>query len=423
MNLLLAGLSHKTAPVEVREQLALPEEALPAALGTLASQPGVAEAFILSTCNRVELAVRAEPDADAAAALAGFLAAHEKFAALQADQYLYRYPQRQAVRHLFRVAASLDSMIVGEPQILGQVKQAYAAAKAVGALGGTLEDVLNRSFHVAKRVRSETGIGQMAVSVSYVAVELARKIFGTLASHTVLIIGSGKMSELAARHLRRSGAAAVFVANRTFDRGVEMAARFEGRAVPFEQLFDYLAHVDIVISSTGAPGFVITRERVQSLMAARRHRPMFLIDIAVPRDIDPGVHKIDNVFLYDIDDLEQVADANRRERAREADRAEAIVEAEVDRMMARLKAHDITPTIVSLQAQLERLRRSEIERARGKLGTLTPEQEQAIEALTRGIVNKIAHTPITQLKSLATHPDGLHLIDIVRRVFNLKDPS
>ena len=421
MNLLVVGLSHKTAPIEVREQFALAEAEMPAALAALGARPGISEALIFSTCNRVEFTVRAEPETDGVAEIYSFLENDCRRPAQKFEPYFYRHTQRDAIRHIFCVASSLDSMVVGEPQILGQVKDAYAAAKAAGALGGPLEEIVNRAFHVAKRVRTETGIGQMAVSVSYVAVELARKIFGTLAGHTVLILGSGKMGELAARHLRRSGAPAVFVANRTYEKAIELAGRFDGRAVPFEQLFDLLPHVDIVISSTGAPGFLIDRERAQGLMAARKNRPMFLIDIAVPRDIDPEVNKVDNVFLYDIDDLQQVADANKRQREREAERAEAIVEAEVARMMDRLKAHDIAPTIVSLQSELDRIRRAEVERYRGRLGTLTPEQEQAIEALTRGIINKIAHTPITHLKTLATHPDGLHFIDVVKRVFNLKE--
>jgi glutamyl-tRNA reductase len=415
MHLLLVGLSHKTAPLEVRERAALSEPQRARTLSSLLERPSISEAFIISTCNRVEIAVQGEPVEEAAEAVRAHLP-------LQiVERYLYRYQQRDAIRHLFRVACSLDSMVVGEPQILGQVKDAYAAAKTAGALSGPLEEVLTRAFRVAKRVRSETGIGQMAVSVSFVAVELARKIFGRLDGHTVLILGSGKMSELAARHLRRGGAPAVFVANRTYERAVEMAARFDGRAVPFDQVPALLPHVDIVLSSTGAPGFVLTREQMQAVLAARKHRPMFLIDIAVPRDIDPEIDRLDNVFLYDIDDLQQVADANRREREREADRAEAIVEAEVDRMLARLKAHDIAPTIVSLQSELERVRRAEIQRVRGRLGNLTPEQEAAIESLTRGIVNKISHTPITQLKTLAAHPDGLHVIDAIKRVFNLKD--
>ncbi len=421
MNLLVVGLNHKTAPIEVREQMSLAEAELSAALAALAARPGVSEALIFSTCNRVEFMVRAEPETDAVAEIYSFLQNDcgrplEKF-----ERYFYRHSQREAIHHLFRVASSLDSMVVGEPQILGQVKDAYTAAKAAGAIGGPLDEIVNRAFHVAKRVRSETGIGQMAVSVSYVAVELARKIFGSLAGHTVLILGSGKMGELAARHMKRSGAPAVFVANRTYERAVEMAAHFEGRPVKFEQLFEFLEHVDILISSTGASGFLIDRERVQALMAARKNRPMFLIDIAVPRDIDPQVNKIDNVFLYDIDDLEQVADANKREREREAERAESIVASEVDRMMERLKAHDIAPTIVSLQTELEKIRRSEVERHRGRLGPLSAEQQDAIDALTRGIINKIAHHPISHLKRVANHPDGLHFIDVVKRVFNLKE--
>ena len=415
MNLLLVGLSHKTAPVEIREQVALSDAARDAALASLLAHPAISEVMIVSTCNRVEFAVRGEPDEEALQAILAQLPLD------RVEPYLYRYTRRDAVRHIFRVACSLDSMVVGEPQILGQVKDAVAAAKAAGTLCGPLEEVLHRAFYVAKKVRTETGIGQMAVSISFVAVELARKIFGSLEGHTVLIIGSGKMSELAARHLRRGGAPAVFVTNRTYERAVEMAGRFDGRAIPFDQFPDLLQHVDIVISSTGAAGHILTRDQMQAVLGARKNRPMFLIDIAVPRDIDPEIDKLDNVFLYDIDDLQQVADANRRERAREADHAEAIVEAEVDRTLARLKTHDIAPTIVSLQAELERLRRAEIDRVRGRLGDLTPQQQEAVEALTRGIVNKIAHTPITQLKTLASHPDGLHIIDAIRRVFNLKD--
>ncbi len=421
MNLLVVGLSHRTAPIEVREKLSLAEAELRAALAALAARPGISEALIFSTCNRVEFMVRAEPETDAVAEIYSFLQNDCRRPLEKFERHFYRHSQREAIQHLFRVASSLDSMVVGEPQILGQVKDAYTAAKAAGAIGGPLDEIVNRAFHVAKRVRTETGIGQMAVSISYVAVELARKIFGSLAGHTVLILGSGKMGELAARHLKRSGAPAVFVANRTYERAVEMAARFEGRPVQFEQLFEFLEHVDILISSTGAPGFLIDRERVQALMAARKNRPMFLIDIAVPRDIDPAVNKIDNVFLYDIDDLQQVADANKREREREAERAESIVESEVDRMMERLKAHDIAPTIVSLQAELEKIRRGEVERYRGRLGPLSAEQQETIDALTRGIINKIAHHPISHLKRVANHPDGLHFIDVVKRVFNLKE--
>jgi glutamyl-tRNA reductase len=312
-------------------------------------------------------------------------------------------------------------MVVGEPQILGQLKQAYAHAKANDCLTGLLESVVARAFNVAKRVRSETGIGQMAVSVSYAAVELARKIFGTLAGRTVMIVGSGKMSELAARHLRRSGASHIFVTNRTYERAQELATVFQGTPVEYTRFAAMLPEVDIVITSSGAPHFVLTRDEMQRVIAARRNKPMFLIDIAVPRNVEPSVNEIDNIYLYDIDDLQEVVNANLRERIKEADRAEALVAQEVDHMMARLKVQEIAPTIVSLQGQLEQIRAGEVERARRKLGPLTPEQEEALESLTRGIVNKIAHGPISELRRQAGRPDGTHVIDAIRQVFHLKD--
>src|SRR5689334_21462742 len=280
---------------------------------------------------------------------------------------------------MFRVAASLDSMVVGEPQILGQLKNAYAAAKAEGVLFGWLDGVVSRAFSVAKRVRSETGIGQMAVSVSYAAVELARKIFGSLSYRTVMIAGAGKMSELAARHLRRSGASHVFVTNRTHERAVEMATLFQGTPVKYTRFVSMLPEVDILITSSGAPHYILHKGEMHRVIAARRNKPMFLIDIAVPRNIEPAVNDLDNVFLYDIDDLQELVNANLRERMKEADRAEEIVDQEVERMVARLNVQSVTPTIVSLQEELERIRAGEIERMRRKFGPLTEQQEEAWE--------------------------------------------
>jgi glutamyl-tRNA reductase len=288
-------------------------------------------------------------------------------------------------------------------------------------LNGLLENVVARAFNVAKRVRSETGIGQMAVSVSYAAVELARKIFGTLAGRTVMIVGSGKMSELAARHLRRSGASHIFVTNRTHERAQELAAVFQGTPVEYQRFLGILPEVDIVITSSGAPHYILTHDEMERVIGARRNKPMFLIDIAVPRNIEPLVNEIDNIFLYDIDDLQEVVNANLRERIKEAERAEELVEQEVERMMARLKVQEVAPTIVSLQGQLEQIRAAEVERVRRKLGPLTPEQEEALEALTRGIVNKIAHGPISELRRQAGRPDGVQIIDAIRQVFHLKD--
>jgi glutamyl-tRNA reductase len=421
MKLLVTGVSHKTAPVEVRECLAFREEALPAALADLKRREGVAEALILSTCNRVEVTVTTEDSADPRAIVDSFLADHKAVSPHTIGPHLYRLEGRDAIHHLFRVAASLDSMVVGEAQILGQLKAAYAAAKDSGAVCGWLEGLLTRAFSVAKRVRSETGIGQMAVSVSYAAVELARKIFGSLANRTVMIAGAGKMSELAARHLRSSGASHVFVTNRTHERAIEMAALFQGTPVEYTRFVAMLPEVDILIASSGAPHYILHKDEMQRVIAARRNRPVFLIDIAVPRNIEPSVNEIDNVFLYDIDDLQEVVNANLRERLKAAERAESLVAEEVERTMARLKVAEVTPTIVGLQERLEQIRAGEIEKARRKYGPFTPEQEQAIEALTRGIVNKIAHGPISEIRNHAGHPEGAHVVAAIRKAFHLQD--
>jgi glutamyl-tRNA reductase len=421
MKLLITGVSHKTAPVEIRECLAFREADLPAALADLRSREGVAEAVILSTCNRVEITLTTEDSADPQAIVQSFLADHKAVTPASIGPHLYRHEGRDAIHHLFRVAASLDSMVIGEPQILGQLKTAYAAAKDCGALCGWLEGLMSRAFSVAKRVRSETGIGQMAVSVSYAAVELARKIFGSLSNRTVMIAGAGKMSELAARHLRRSGASHVFVTNRTYDRAVEMAKTFQGTPVEYSRFVGMLPEVDILITSSGAPHYILHKEEMQRVISARRNKPMFLIDIAVPRNIEPSVNDLDNVFLYDIDDLQEVVNANLRERMKEADEAESLVKEEVERMMARLKVAEVTPVIVGIQDQLEQIRAGEIEKVRRKFGPFTPEQEQAIEALTRGIVNKIAHGPISELRNHAGKPEGQHVVAAIRKAFHLQD--
>ncbi len=419
MSVLILGLSHKTAPVEVRERFALPEDQADALLARLAGRPGIEEACILSTCNRVEFMVRSEDPSDPETELLTFLNEDHRAPVIEATPFLYRYADREAIRHIFRVASSLDSMVVGEPQILGQVKTAYQTAKQAGAIRGPLDHLLTAAFRVARRVRSETGIGQMAVSISYVAVELARKIFGDLDGLKVLIIGAGKMSELTARHLTAAGARKPFVVNRTFEKAREMAKVFSGEAVPYERLHELLAKVDVVISSTGAPGFVLTRDSLSSVAAARKGRPLFLVDIAVPRDIDPEINTLDEMFVYDIDDLQQVAEANMKQRRKEAELAEQIVDEEVEAILHRIRGHMVKPTIVSLQKELDELRQAEIERFRSKLGPLTPEQEQAIDGLTRGLVRKIAHTPITEMKALAGRPEGERFVDFVKRAFNL----
>jgi glutamyl-tRNA reductase len=420
MKLLLTGVSHKTAPVEVRECLAFSEDSLPTALKDLRACPGVTEAVILSTCNRVEIAVTTEDSVDPQATVDSFLAEHKAISPDQLAAHLYRYEGKEAIHHLFRVAASLDSMVVGEPQILGQLKAAYTKAKETGAVCGWMDGLLTRAFSVAKRVRSETGIGQMAVSVSYAAVELARKIFGSLNGRTVMIAGAGKMSELAARHLRRSGATHVFVTNRTYERAVEMAQLFQGTPVEYSRFLGTLPEVDILIASSGATDYILRKEEMQRVISARRNRPAFLIDIAVPRNIDPGINDLANVFLYDIDDLQEVVNANLRERMKEADRAEQLVSEEVERMMARLKVVEITPTIVGLQEQLESIRAAEVERVMRRC-SFTEQQREALEAATRAIINKVAHGPISELRVQAAKPDGAHAVALIKKVFHLQD--
>jgi glutamyl-tRNA reductase len=421
MRFSITGLNHTTAPVQVRERLAFDEASLPDAFRDLTSRAGLQEALILSTCNRVEVALTAGDEIEPRGQVVDFLCRSRHVEAASLTPHLYHYEGPEAIRHLFRVAASLDSMVVGEPQILGQMKSAFALAKAHGGAGAFLESVLTRAFSVAKRVRSETEIGQSAVSVSFVAVELAREIFGSLAGKKVLIIGAGKMSELAARYLHRSGADQIFVTNRTHDRAVEMAELFRGSVVDSNRFLFKLPEIDIVITSSGAPHFILYKEEMKQVIHARRNRPMFLIDIAVPRNIEPSVNELDNVFLYDMDDLQKVVDENRQGRRKHAEQAEQIVAEEVDRMLARLKTREVAPTIVRLQEQLEQLRLAEVERTRGKLGALTPQQEEALEALTRGIIAKIAHAPIAELRKRAAEPDGVKIVELIRRVFRLEE--
>lgn len=420
MKLLVTGVSHKTAPVEVRERLAFPEGSLPAALADLRARQGISEAIILSTCNRVEIVVTAEDRCPVEETVDDFLCASRGLSPAGLTPHLYRHDGRHAIHHVFRVASSLDSMVIGEPQILGQLKAAHAAAKSLGAVSGWLDSLLARSFSVAKRVRSETGIGQMAVSISYAAVELARKIFGNLDHRTVMIAGAGKMSELAARHLRRSGASHIFVTNRTYDRAIDMAKLFHGTPVEWARFASMLPEVDILIASTGSADYILRKDEMQRVISARRNRPVFLIDIAVPRNIDPAVNDLEGVFLYDIDDLQEVVNANLRERMKEAEHAERIVTEEVERMVARLKVQEVAPTIVGLQEQLELIRAAEVDRMRRKYGPLSAEQEEAWELLTRGIINKIAHLPISELRRNAASPDGAHVVEAIRRVFNIK---
>lgn len=421
MNFHVTGLNHTTAPVEVRERLAFAQERLAEAMAGLRNAEGLLETMVLSTCNRVEITATTDDSCDARGQIESFLSEYHQVERDWLRQYLYHFTGTEAVRHLFRVASSLDSMVVGEPQILGQLKSAYETARTAGTLSTTLESIVTSAFRVAKRVRTETEIGQSAVSVSYAAVELARQIFGSLDGRKVLLIGAGKMSELAARHLARAGASDITVTNRSAERARAMAEIFNARTVPYESFHTALTGTDVVLTSSGAPHFILTRENMKPVVHARKGRPMFLIDIAVPRNIEPAVNSLDGVFLYDIDDMQKVVESNIRVRQAEAEEAERIIAEEVARMMQRLQQRGAAPLIVSLQQQLEATRIAEMERMRGKLATLTPEQREAVESLTRGILNKVAHGPISELRRLAALPEGADGLEALRRAFKLDE--
>jgi glutamyl-tRNA reductase len=311
--------------------------------------------------------------------------------------------------------------VVGEAQILGQVKEAYATARAVGAVRTQLDQLLTRAFAVAKRVRTETAVGSSSVSIASVAVELAKKIFGTLQGKSVFIVGAGKMSELAARHLMAHGCSAIFVSNRTFERAAGLAHKFGGEAIKFDDLYNTCDRADIVITSTGSPVAIFRREHGEQFLARRKNRPMFFIDIAVPRDVSPEMARLDGIFAYDIDDLQQAVSSHVADRRKEAELAEAIIASEVERFEARQHTLDVVPTIVSLQDHFETIRQAEIDRVRTRLGPMTPEQEMAVEALTRGIINKVMHTPVTTLKTAAKEAEATTLVEVVRRLFNLRE--
>jgi glutamyl-tRNA reductase len=415
MKILLTGLNHKTAPVELRERLAIAPENLADETRALLSHPGILEGVILSTCNRVELLVcyeGHEPE------LAGYL--NDRFAvdAQSLQPHLYQHREAEAVRHLFRVAASLDSMVVGEPQILGQVKESYTAARSVGAVGGNLERLLQGAFAAAKKVRKETRIGSSSVSIASVAVDLARKIFGSLEGKRVLLVGAGKMSELAARHLMQQGAGTLLIANRTQERAVHLARKFNGHVVPFDDLYARADEADILITSTGSTEFIFRTPHAQQFLHRRRNRPMFIIDIAVPRDVDPEINRLDGIFLYDIDDLQSVAASNLSDRAREAQHAETILEQELARYHRRVESLDVVPALVDLQAAAEDIRQAELRRAQSRLQSLTPAQQEAVDAITRGLMNKFLHQPLRALKAAAQQGDAA-AVNAIHAAFTL----
>ena len=424
MHLIVVGLSHKTAPVEIREQLAVPESRIGEALTRLCSYPGIKEGILLSTCNRVEVYSVVDDVDNGYGRIQEFLAdTHLSLSSEQLTPHLYWHTGDRAIAHLFRVAASLDSMIIGESQILGQLKDAFEIALAHKTTGVIMNKVVKKAISVAKRVRTETKISEMAVSVSYAAVELAKKIFSNLHEKTVLLIGAGEMAKLAARHLLAHGVGHVRITTRTPQHAVDLAAKFGGTAVPFDQFKDDMASADIVLVSTGASHYLVGAEDVHRAVQERMNRPMFLIDISVPRNIDPAVRHVDNAFLFDIDDLKHRVEQNRAEREREAEKAEQMVLEEVTTLLDWMKSLEVTPTIVALRNRVDDIKRAEVERVLGRLGHLSSQDRELVEGLASSIVNKLIHPTMITLKTEVNSSNGPAFVEAARRFFHLDRPS
>jgi glutamyl-tRNA reductase len=422
MSIVLVGVNHKSAPIEVRERLAFSEDACTSGLRTLVDGEIVREGLIVSTCNRVEVLAETTSEQlnDTVERVHQFLTATNTLPRSFFEEHLYQHTDDQAIRHLFRVTSSLDSMVVGEPQVLGQVRRAYSIALEAGTAGRILNRLVHHAFRVAKRVRTETGIGANAVSISYMAVELGRKIFNSLAGHTALLIGAGEMAELSARHLLNAGVSRVLLANRTEEKAERLATELGGETVNFDMLADYLAEADIIICSTAADQYLVTEPMAREALSKRRNRPSFFIDISVPRNIDPAVGKIPNVFVFDIDDLESVISSNIREREREAERAELIIESEIMQFQQTLRVLDIGPTIGALRNKLQDIAKLELTRQRNRLGPLTAEQERAVEALLVSTVNKISHPLLSHMRRSFDASDT-DTIQAWRDIFGLEE--
>lgn len=422
MHIVVVGLSHKTAPVEIREKLAVPESRMGEALTRLCSYQGVREGILLSTCNRVEVYAVVDEIEAGYGRIQEFLAdAHLSLSSEQLTPHLYWHQGDRAINHLFRVASSLDSMIIGESQILGQIKDAFEAALTHKSTGIILNKVVKKAISVAKRVRTETKISEMAVSVSYAAVELAKKIFSDLSEKTVLLVGAGEMAKLAARHFIASGVRHVRVTTRNPQHGLELAGRFGGTAVPFEQFREDMASADIVLVSTGAAHYLVSEDDVQRSVKQRRNRPMFLIDISVPRNIDPAVRHVDNAFLFDIDDLKARVEQNRGGRLQEAEKAEQMVVDEVWIVRQWLQSLEVTPTIMALRTKADDIKRAEVEKTLGRLSSLSAPERELVEAMASSIVNKLIHNTMVTLKAEVNSSDGAAFVEAARRFFSLGD--
>ena len=421
MNFLIVGLNHKSAPIEIREKLSFPSTTIREPLLKLCSLKAINEGVILSTCNRVEV-MGVTNDVDKGLwQIKSFLSKFHSISMSELGPHLYSYSCEEAARHIFRVASSLDSMVLGEPQILGQVKEAFGYATEHGTSGVIINKLFHKAFNVAKRVRTETKISSSAVSISYAAVELAKKIFGELQGKSVMLIGAGEMGELAARHLVNSGIKEIFIANRTFERAVKMAKAFNGTPVMFREILHYLKRADIIVTSTAARDFIITPEIVKEAMRERRNSPAFFIDIAVPRNIDPKVNKVSNVYLFDVDDLQGVVAANLKEREKEARYAEKIVMEELEGFCKWVSSLNVVPTIKSLRERFEEIRKQEVEKTLPGLKNVTDKEKKSLEAMTSAIINKILHHPVTHLKKEHDSVEGDLYIEATRKLFDLSD--
>jgi glutamyl-tRNA reductase len=418
------GMSHLSAPVELRECFANDAGNVSAALACMRESESIKEGMFISTCNRVEALIVTDSIEDARRTLLSLFA---RLGGLHEEKFianLFIFEDMEAVRHIFRVASSLDSLVLGEPQILGQIKEAYQKASVVEKTTGViLNRLLHRAFHTAKRIRTETGISESAVSVSYAAVELAKKIFYGLKDKKVLLIGAGEMAELAARHLMNQGIDKLFVANRSFDRAMELATQFNGKAILLEEIEHHLLEADIVIASTGSKTYMINHDQVKKLLRERKNRPLFFIDIAVPRDVEPSVNDLPNAYVYDIDDLTAVIEENSAQRRDEAVKAERIVQEETIKFDTWLKTLEVVPTITALKEKTEALRKAEIEKSLSALGNMTDSQFQAIEALTISLADKIISDPIIVLKSKNDSTGQNLYLDMVKKLFNLDDEN
>lgn len=417
MRVFVVGLNHKTASVEVREKLAFEGQRLEEGLKGIRALPGIEEALVLSTCNRVEMYTGVKDPHQAARAIKGFISGFHGIEEKLLEGALYFHEDKSAVRHVFRVASSLDSMVVGEPQILGQIKDAFEFALGKKTTGVLLNKLMKKAISVAKRVRTQTRIAENAVSISFAAVELAKKIFADIGEKSVMLLGAGEMAELAAKHLIGCGVSRLLVANRTYERGCALASEMDGRPVKYEDFLGEMAHTDIVICSTGSPTYVITRAQMQQVMKERKQRPVFVIDISVPRNIDPAINDMANVYLYDIDDLQGVVDSNMMERHREAEKAEVIIDEEIESFLRWQSSLDAVPTIVALKGKAEAVRDEELRKLLNRLPELDEKQRKAVEYMAAAIVNKLIHPPTAALKEDSEDKDVM--IATIKRLYEL----